>query len=187
MSKPTTIKRSYKKMGGKTSRRGHSRGRGCRVSISISAHRKDGQLLSALVKCEKLSLSTNMIEKIAGLSALKNLKILSLSRNYIKNIAGLEGVADSLEELWMSYNFIEKLKGIGVLKNLKVLYIANNVVKEWVEFNKLNELQNLQELLFVGNPLMENMETEAYKAEIARRLPHLKKLDGEPILRDEGD
>jgi dynein light chain 1 len=37
----------------------------------------------------KLSLSTNMIEKIAGISSLKNLRILSLGRNYIKSLAGL--------------------------------------------------------------------------------------------------
>lgn len=37
----------------------------------------------------KLSLSTNMIEKITGVSGLKNLKILSLGRNYIKNFSGL--------------------------------------------------------------------------------------------------
>lgn len=76
--------------------------------------------LSALQKCKKLSLSTNMIEKIAGISALKNLKILSLGRNYIKSFSGLEGVADTLEELWISYNFIEKVKGVQVLKRLKV-------------------------------------------------------------------
>lgn len=76
--------------------------------------------LSALTKCRKLSLSTNMIEKIAGISALKNLKILSLGRNYIKSFSGLEGVAETLEELWISYNFIEKVKGVQVLKKLKV-------------------------------------------------------------------
>ncbi|ENN71738.1 hypothetical protein YQE_11593, partial [Dendroctonus ponderosae] len=94
--------------------------------------------LSALQKCKKLSLSTNMIEKIAGISALKNLKILSLGRNYIKSFSGLEGVAETLEELWISYNFIEKVKGVQVLKKLKVnpldarvLYIGNNMIKDW--------------------------------------------------------
>lgn len=45
--------------------------------------------LAALTNCRKLSLSTNMIEKIAGISGMKNLKILSLGRNYIKNFTGL--------------------------------------------------------------------------------------------------
>jgi Leucine-rich repeat (LRR) protein len=37
----------------------------------------------------KLSLSTNTIEKITGISSLKNLRILSVGRNYIKNFTGL--------------------------------------------------------------------------------------------------
>ncbi|KAK9886245.1 hypothetical protein WA026_015759 [Henosepilachna vigintioctopunctata] len=144
--------------------------------------------LSALVKCRKLSLSTNMIEKIAGLSSLKNLKILSLGRNYIKSFSGLEGVGDTLEELWISYNFIDKIKGLGALKKLKVLYMSNNLVKDWGEFMKLQELPMLEDLLFVGNPLHESYgESDAWVKEVSKRLPHLKKLDGEPILREETD
>lgn len=59
-------------------------------------------------------------------------------------------MGDTLEELWISYNLIEKLKGIGVLKKLKVLYMSNNLVKEWAQFNVLQELPVLEDLLFVG-------------------------------------
>jgi len=45
--------------------------------------------LGTLVKCEKLSLSTNMVDKITGLNGMKHLKILSIGRNYIKTISGL--------------------------------------------------------------------------------------------------
>ncbi|KAG6463151.1 hypothetical protein O3G_MSEX013700, partial [Manduca sexta] len=93
--------------------------------------------LSTLVNCEKLSLSSNMIDKIAGIAGMRSLKILSLGRNYIKSLAGIETVAETLEELWISYNPIDKLKGIGSLKNMRVLYMCNNMVKEWVEFNRL--------------------------------------------------
>jgi dynein light chain 1 len=125
-----------------------------------------------------------MIDKIIGLNGLRYLKILSIGRNYIKTISGLECVADSLEELWMSYNFIEKLKGINVLKKLRVFYLSNNLVKDWVEFNRLQEVTTLEELLFVGNPLSEAMEESVFKTEAARRLPYLKKLDGEPVIRE---
>ncbi|PNF18839.1 Dynein light chain 1, axonemal [Cryptotermes secundus] len=140
--------------------------------------------LAVLVKCEKLSLSTNMIEKIAGINSLKNLKILSLGRNYIKNFSGLEGVGDTLEELWISYNLIEKLKGIGVLKKLKVLYMSNNLVKDWMEFNKLQDMPSLEDLLFVGNPLYDSLDEATWKAEACKRLPNLMKLDGEPVIRE---
>ena len=93
-----------------------------------------------------------------GVGALKNLKILSLGRNLIKGFAGLEALGDTLEELWISYNLIEKMKGINAMRNLRVLYMSNNLVREWSEFNKLQELGNLQDLLFVGNPLHESLE-----------------------------
>ncbi|XP_031785163.1 dynein light chain 1, axonemal isoform X23 [Nasonia vitripennis] len=139
--------------------------------------------LSVLTRVEKLSLSTNMIEKISGINSLKNLKILSLGRNYIKTFSGLEAVGDHLEELWISYNMIEKIKGVNALKALKVLYMSNNLVKDWAEFNRLHEIPNLQDLLFVNNPLCENMDTESWRAQALKRLPNLKTLDSIPIVR----
>ncbi|KAJ8926417.1 hypothetical protein NQ314_021205 [Rhamnusium bicolor] len=134
MSKPTAIKDAIKKWEDKHP--GEDIGEALDIGFQFQwpPIEKMDNSLSVLTKCKKLSLSTNMIEKIAGVSALKNLKILSLSRNYIKNFSGLEGVADTLEELWISYNLIEKIKGIGVLKKLKVLYIGNNMVKEWGKY-----------------------------------------------------
>lgn len=147
-----------------------------------------------------------MIEKISGLSGMKNLRILSLGRNYIKSISGLviqfimiyvflelkinlmqfaqqDGVADTLEELWLSYNLIDKLKGINGLKKLRVLYMSNNMVRDWVEFNRLQEVTTLEDLLFVGNPLYENMADDAaWRNECVKRLPFLKKLDGETVV-----
>lgn len=116
---------------------------------------------------------------------MKNLRILSLGRNYIKQISGLEGVSDTLEELWLSYNLIEKLKGINCLKKLRVLYLSNNLIKDWVEFNRLQDLVTLEELLFVGNPLVEGLEEVVWKSEAAKRLTNLKKLDGETVVREE--
>lgn len=149
-----------------------------------------------------------MIDKVIGLNGMRHLKILSIGRNYIKTISGLvrsfsnnlfysiiknliwliqEGVADTLEELWMSYNFVEKLKGINCLKKLRVFYLSNNLVKDWVEFNRLQEVTTLEELLFVGNPLPESMEESVWKLEAAKRLPFLRKLDGETVIRDESN
>lgn len=125
-----------------------------------------------------------MIEKISGINSLKHLKILSLGRNNIKTFAGLEVVGEHLEELWMSYNLIEKIKGVNVLKTLRVLYMSNNLVKDWTEFNRLQEIPNLQDLLFTNNPLCENLDAEAWRAQVTRRLPLLKKLDSIPIVYD---
>ncbi|TPP67177.1 Dynein light chain 1 axonemal [Fasciola gigantica] len=142
--------------------------------------------LSTLQACEKLSLSTNCIEKISNLNGLKNLKILSLGRNNIKNLTGLEAVGETLEQLWISYNLLEKLKGVSVLKKLKVLYMSNNLVKDWNEFHKLADLPNLEDLVFVGNPL-EEAHPDNWREEACKRLPRLKKLDGVPVLHDDAD
>ncbi|XP_068254427.1 acyl-coenzyme A thioesterase 5-like isoform X3 [Nyctibius grandis] len=146
--------------------------------------------LSTLVNCEKLSLSTNCIERIANLNSLKNLRILSLGRNNIKNLNGLEAVADTLEELWISYNFIEKLRGIRVMKKLKVLYMSNNLVKDWAEFVRLAELPLLEDLVFVGNPLQEKYASDQknnWIEEATKRVPKLKKLDGILVIKQEED
>jgi len=123
-----------------------------------------------------------MIERIAGISSLKYLRILSLSRNYIKTFSGLEAIGDHLEELWISYNLIEKIKGVSALKALKVLYMGNNLVKDWAEFNRLQEIPNLQELLFINNPICDKVEVEMWRAQVIKRLPGLKKLDAIPIV-----
>ncbi|XP_052120746.1 uncharacterized protein LOC113204524 isoform X3 [Frankliniella occidentalis] len=147
-------------LGGQASWREHCRSEGSQLTVAMATHRKDGQFplrpVCLRVSCVhttdgslKLSLSTNMIEKIAGISSLKHLKILSLGRNYVKNFAGLEAVGETLEQLWISYNLIEKIKGVNVLRKLKVLYMSNNLVKDWVEFNRLSEIPLLEDLLFV--------------------------------------
>ncbi|KAF0300047.1 Dynein light chain 1, axonemal [Amphibalanus amphitrite] len=94
-----------------------------------------------------------------------------------------EVVADTLEELWISYNNIERMKGINALRKLAVLYMSNNFVKDWSEFTKLNELPNLVDLVFVGNPLEERYAAEGtWREEAIKRLPSIKRLDGAPVI-----
>ncbi|CAG0881961.1 unnamed protein product, partial [Cyprideis torosa] len=132
----------------------------------------------------KLSLSTNMVDKITGLQGLKNLRILSLGRNYIKSFSGLEAVAETLEQLWISYNQIEKLKGVQNLKNLRVLYMSNNLVKDWAEFDRLKELPKLEDLVFENNPLqLRYMNWHDWcLLGVLPRLPALVMLEGKPTV-----
>lgn len=72
-----------------------------------------------------------------------------------------------------------------MLRKLRVLYISNNLIKDWIEFTRLQELPCLESLLFMGNPLHESYTDEAsYRAECIKRLPSLKKLDGELVVTD---
>ncbi|KTG40467.1 hypothetical protein cypCar_00002873 [Cyprinus carpio] len=187
MAKATTIKEALVKWEEKTGEKA-SEATAVKLYGQIPPIEKMDASLSNLVNCERLSLSTNCIEKIANLNGLKNLKILSLGRNSIKNLNGLEAVGDTLEELWISYNLIEKLKGIHVMKKLKVLYMSNNLVKEWGEFQKLADLPALVDLVFVGNPLEEKYSADGnWIEEATKRLPKLKKLDGNPVIKQEED
>ncbi|KAH8272024.1 hypothetical protein KR018_003912 [Drosophila ironensis] len=140
-------------------------------------------ILGSLTECQKLSLSSNMIEKISGIAGMKNLRVLSLARNNLKTLNGIETLADTLEELWVSYNNIEKIKPLESMKALKVFYISFNLIKDWVEFMRMAVPPNLGEITFVGNTLNENMDPSVFVAEAIRRLPNLKKLDGEPVIR----
>jgi len=48
------------------------------------------------------------------------------------------------------------------------------------------ELPNIEELLFVGNPLWEvHTKSDDYRINVAGRIPWLKKLDGVPVDDDE--
>ena len=93
--------------------------------------------LNQLEACEKLSLSTNQIERIINLPKLKNLKILSLGRNNIKRIVGLDEIGQTLEQLWISYNMIEKLEGLTPCIKLTTFFAGNNKIKSWDEVGKL--------------------------------------------------
>lgn len=185
MSKATSIKEAIARFEEKTGEKA-SEALEVKLNGQTPPVEKMDAALNLLTNCEKLSLSTNMIEKIANLNGLKQLKILSLARNYIKSFVGLEAVGETLVELWLSYNIIEKMKGIHVLKKLKVLYMANNAVKDWAEFIKLADVPCLEELLFVGNPIEERLSAEGiWRDEVCKKLPKLRKLDGVPVVRDE--
>ncbi|TNN62016.1 Dynein light chain 1, axonemal [Liparis tanakae] len=185
MNRATTVKEALAKLEEKSGER-VSESKAIKLYGQVPAIEKMDASLSILTNCEKLSLSTNCIEKITNLNGLKNLRILSLGRNNIKSLNGLEAVGETLEELWISYNLIEKLKGVQSMKKLRVFYMSNNLVKDWVEFVRLADLPSLADLVFVGNPLEEKHSAEGtWMDEASKRLPNLRKLDGNPIIKQE--
>lgn len=109
---------------------------------------------------------------------------MSNNQLYCHPIIVQEVLGDNLEQLWISYNLIDKLKGIETLKKLRVFYVSNNMIKDFTEINKMATLPLLADLLFVGNPAMEDMDNANYRRDVCRRLQQLKILDGVPIVRD---
>jgi dynein light chain 1 len=96
-------------------------------------------------------------------------------------IERLEDVASSLEELWISYNQINSLDGLSACSNLTTLYISNNQIKAWNELDKLAGLPNLRDVLFVGNPIYDEMPKEQARIEVLKRLPQVAKIDGDMV------
>ena len=140
----------------------------------------DAPVLNSLVKCKKLSLSSNAIDKMINLPNLRNLEILSLGRNMIKKISGLEEVVNSLKELWISYNYIEKLDGLQPCSKLTTLYISNNKIKNWDEIDKLKDLNEIANLNFIGNPIYEQAKEEPLII-VLKKIMTLKNIDGRII------
>lgn len=185
MSRATTIKEAIEKW---EAREGKSAATATDVGLQFQYPpiEKLTVDIGVLVNCQKLSLSTNSIDRIILSPSLKNLKILALGRNNIVSLNGLDVVGETLEELWISYNLIKKLDGIENMKKLKVFYMSNNNVSDWNELSKLTSLRNsLESLIFLGNPLAESMDEADYRSEAIRRLPFLKELDGVPIFENE--
>ena len=60
-------------------------------------------------------------------------------------------------------------------------------MKEWSEIERLSVLENLTDLLVVGNPIYNDFKENLadYWIEVIKRLPQLKKLDGIPVDVDE--
>ena len=145
---------------------------------------KIDESLSVFEKVEKLSLSTNAIERIQFLK-FKNLRILSLSRNNIGRISGLEEVSATLEELWLSYNAISKLEGLSSLAKLVTLYLGNNKIAKWEEVAKLAQLPELKNILLVGNPIYGDKSVDNYKELNAhlvyKRIPQIENIDGKMV------
>lgn len=186
MAKATSIKEAIQKWENDTAQ-DSTTASDIQLQLQYPPIEKMDNNLSKLVQCEKLSLSTNMIERIVGIGTLSNLKVLALGRNNIKSLNGLEPLGDTLEELWISYNSIEKLGVLEHFQKLKVFYIGHNSIRDWSEINKLANIPSLADMVLLGNPLEESNDEATYKKEIAKRLKTLKKIDGEPIIRDEED
>ncbi|KAA0148357.1 hypothetical protein FNF27_03427 [Cafeteria roenbergensis] len=133
--------------------------------------------VGTLSNCERLSLSTNCIDKLLPFSGMTKLKILSLGRNLLKRVEKLDDLAGTLEQLWLSYNSISGLDGVLPLTNLQVLYMAHNAIKDWAEIEKLAGLAHLREVIFIGNPIYEGMDDDTARAHVVKRIPHIVKVD----------
>ena len=123
-----------------------------------------------------------MIDRMAPFTGMEKLRILSMGRNSLKKIERLEDVAGTLEELWLSYNQISSLDGLQACQRLRVLYLSNNAIKDWAELDKLAGLPELQDVLFLGNPIYDAYPDKAQaRLMVLKRLPKVTKIDSQIV------
>ena len=127
---------------------------------------------------EKLTISTNAIERFVPMPKLQQLKILSLGRNALKRIQYLDDLAGTLEQLWLSYNQIDKLDNLQNLQKLHTLLIANNKIKNWDEVAKLSANTELKIVMLVGNPIYTATQRADNWPMVVRRAPQIESIDG---------
>lgn len=131
-------------------------------------------------------MSTNSIDRMTSLAGMQSLRILSLGRNNIKKIEKLDDVASTLEQLWISYNQIASLEGLQCLVNLSTLYMSNNKIKSFEELSKLATLPKLRDVLFVGNPMYDDLpDKNEARLHVLKHLPNVTKIDGEMVKPSE--
>ncbi|CAK0784031.1 hypothetical protein CVIRNUC_007234 [Coccomyxa viridis] len=79
------------------------------LTAQVPSIEKMDASLGVLKACRHLSLSTNNVDRIAGLNGMASLEILSLGRNQVKKLEGFDGISETLQQLWISYNMLEKM------------------------------------------------------------------------------
>lgn len=120
----------------------------------------------------RLFLAENRIETLEGLEVLVNLRTLHLRSNKLANLDG----------------FHERCRALSYVN------LRDNEITRISELRKLSYLPNLETLVILGNPLLEEKEEEEEeKAGEHRRicvlamLPKLKRIDKDPVSDRERD
>lgn len=59
------------------------------------------------------------------------------------------------------------------------------MIKAWTELDKLAGLQQLHDILLVGNPLYSDFPPDQCRIEVIKRLPQIVKIDGDMVKPSE--
>lgn len=134
------------------------------------------QNLSALSNLKILSIQSNRITSITGLSELHSLEELYISHNGLTDLSGLESNT-ALRVLDFSNNQVSKLENISHLTKLEELWGSNNALSSFEEVEReLKDKETLETVYFEGNPLQTNSPA-LYRNKVRLALPQVKQID----------
>lgn len=132
--------------------------------------------LSALSNLKILSIQSNRLTSITGLSDLHNLEELYISHNALTSLSGLES-NHKLRVLDFSNNQVTKLENIAHLSQLEELWGSGNQLSSFEEVEReLRDKENLETVYFEGNPL-QTRSPALYRNKVRLALPQVKQID----------
>lgn len=139
------------------------------------------QNLDHLSNLRILSIQSNRLTSLAGLSSLKNLEEVYVSHNAITSLEGLESNT-SLKIIDFSNNQVSKLEHLSTLSNLEELWASNNQLESFDEVEReLKGKETLQTVYFEGNPL-QRKGPAVYRNKVRLAIPHIMKIDASEFL-----
>lgn len=128
---------------------------------------------------EELWVSYNQINSLDGLAMCSNLTTLYISNNQIKAWNELDKLVSTF------FLFFHSLHPM-LLFCLLLFYSCNATLTTTFLFPPLScllqaGLPNLRDVLFVGNPIYDDMPKEQARIEVLKRLPQVAKIDGDMV------
>lgn len=137
--------------------------------------------MDSLSNLRIISIQSNRLTKITGLSALPKLEELYLSHNAVTDLSGLES-NETLRVLDFSNNQVSHLEHLSSLKNLEELLGSNNQLASFEEVEReLKDKEKLETVYFEGNPLQLNGPA-VYRNKVRLALPNIKQIDASKSL-----
>lgn len=134
------------------------------------------QNLDSLTNLRILSIQSNRLTTLHGLSNLPNLEELYFSHNAVTDLSGLEKNT-TLRVLDLSNNQVSHLAHLSSLTNLEELWASNNQIASFEEVEReLKNKEKLQTVYFEGNPLQTNGPA-VYRNKVRLALPQVVQID----------
>lgn len=156
-----------------------------KVQLDLADHMyvplTSAQNVSFLQNLKILSVQSNRIPHIHGLSELVNLEELYISHNLLTEISGLDNNVH-LRVLDISNNQVANLANLAHLRNLEELWASSNQLASFEEIEKeLAGTQSLKTVYFEANPL-QTKNPVLYRNKVRLTLPQIQQIDASMSL-----
>jgi len=123
--------------------------------------------------------SYNQINSLDGLAMCSNLTTLYISNNQIKAWNELDKLVNMYIDCLFSLHLVPLLLFVRLLSLCRDA--NNNFLFQIVSSSLQAGLPNLRDVLFVGNPIYDDMPKEQARIEVLKRLPQVAKIDGDMV------